>query len=90
MSILASGCESACAFDPAIDTHFAISEQTQCALHTLARALASLAQISDTPLDETGPTLCPADIAPLFWVMSAHADFLLSGAVVRFPRQEAA
>lgn len=90
MSILASGHERACAFDPAIDTHYAISEQTHCALHTLARALASLAQISDTPLDETGPALCPADIAPLFWVMSAHAEVLLSGALVRFPRQDAA
>lgn len=87
MSIHASGAATARHFNPANDTHYALSESAQLELKMLFDAMEAIWQVMDTPPGELGAEIQPDHIAPIFATFARHGQRIMAEMPTRFPRQ---
>lgn len=74
-------------FDPAKDTHYAVSEDAQFELRQLFAALEAVAQVMDTPPGHDAPEIQPDHIAPIFASFARHGQRIMVEMPTQFPHR---
>lgn len=72
-------------FDPAKNTHHALSEEAKLELRDLFAAIEALGLIMDTPPDQDAAEITPSTVAPIFASLARHGQRVMAEMQVQFP-----